>query len=309
MSGQPERIGVVGLGQMGGRMARRLVDAGHEVHVLDVDAGAVAGLVAHGAHPAASVADVARSSDTVLLSLPSPQVVRDVVLGTDGLLATGGFDCLVDHSTTGREVALEIAQALTAAGIGVIDAPVSGGARGAERGTLAIMVGAPAALLARKRAVLEVIGDKIFHVGEEPGHGQVMKLVNNLISAAAMIATSEGVVLGAKAGLEPSVMIEVLNSSTARNSHTEDKFPRFVLPRTFDFGFSIGLLHKDVRLALEMAAALGVPTLVTGTASQVWNLALAQAGPDQDMTTIVQHFERWTGTEIAGTAASGGEKT
>ena len=293
-------IGFVGLGQMGGRMARRLVDAGHRVHVIDIDRSAVDALAEHGAHAAGSLAEVARTSETVLLSLPTPAVVREVVLGPDGLLAAGGFGCLVDHSTTGRAVAIEIAAGLRAAGIGVIDAPVSGGVRGAERGTLAIMVGAPDDLLASRRPVLDVLGDKVFHVGTEPGLGQAMKLVNNLISAAAMVATAEGMVLGAKAGLDPQTMIEVLNASTGRNSHTEDKFPRYVLPRSFDFGFSIGLLHKDVRLALQMADALGVPALVTGTASQVWNVALAEGGPDKDMTTLVTHLERWTGTEIKG---------
>jgi 3-hydroxyisobutyrate dehydrogenase-like beta-hydroxyacid dehydrogenase len=293
-----ERIGFVGLGQMGSRMARRLLDAGHQVCAYDLDAAAVEALAGHGATPAGSLADLAAASDVVLLSLPTPQVAREVVLGPSGLLAAGGFDCLIDHSTTGLEVAREIAAGAAASGVEMVDAPVSGGVRGAEQGTLAIMVSAPDDVVARRRHVLEAVGSRIFHVGAEPGQGQVIKLVNNLISAAAMVATAEGMVLGVKAGLDPAVMLDVLNASTARNSHTEDKFPRYVLPRTFDFGFTIGLLHKDVRLALQMAESLEVPTLVTGNAHQVWSVALAEGGPDKDMTTIVQHLERWTGVRL-----------
>jgi 2-hydroxy-3-oxopropionate reductase len=291
-------IGFIGLGQMGGRMARRLVDAGHRVFAYDPSPEALERAVAHGAVAVASVGDVARRSDVIMLSLPTPAVAKEVVCGTDGLCEVGGFDCLIDFSTTGLEVARTIAEALTGAGIDVIDAPVSGGVSGAERGTLTIMVAAPADVVARYRPLMDKVGSRIFVVGEQPGQGQVMKLVNNTISAAAMVATAEGVVLGAKAGLDPKVMIEVLNASTARNSHTEVKFPKHVLPRTFDFGFTIGLLQKDVRLGLEMAAAMGVPMMVSGEAFQVWNIALAEGGPAADMTSIVQYLERWADVEI-----------
>jgi 3-hydroxyisobutyrate dehydrogenase-like beta-hydroxyacid dehydrogenase len=291
-------IGFVGLGQMGGRMVRRLLAAGHRVCALDTSTDAMDRAEEAGAIRAASVADVARASDVVMLSLPSPAVVRDVVCGPDGLAATGGFDCLIDFSTTGLDVEREIAAALAAAGVGTIDAPVSGGVGGAERGTLAIMVAAPEPLFERYRAMVEVIGNRIFVVGDQPGQGQVMKLVNNVISAAAMVATAEGVVLGTKCGLDPKIMLDVLNASTAKNSHTEVKFPKHVLPRTFDFGFTIGLLQKDVRLGLEMAGSMGVPMMVAGEAFQVWNIALAEGGPGADMTTIVQCLERWADVQV-----------
>lgn len=308
MSGQPDTrasdskdqvIGFIGLGQMGGRMARRLLDAGHKVCAFDPSDEAVERVVSHGAAPTASVADLARHSDVVMLSLPTPAAAKEVVCGPGGLRTVGGFDCLIDFSTTGLAVAREIAEALDGAGIDVIDAPVSGGVSGAERGTLTIMVAAPADVVGRYRPLLEKVGSRIFVVGDRPGQGQVMKLINNTISAAAMVATAEGVVLGAKAGLDPKMMIDVLNASTARNSHTEVKFPKHVLPRTFDFGFTVGLLQKDVRLGLEIAAALGVPMMVSGEAFQVWNIALAEGGPAADMTTIVQCLERWADVEVS----------
>ena len=295
-----ETIGVIGLGQMGGRFAKRLVDHGYTVWGFDVDKAIVSAAEQAGVKQAGSIAALAAESSVILLSLPSPDAVRQVVLGSDGLVATGGFSCLIDHSTTGFETATEIGKVLTAHGVEVIDAPVSGGVRGAESGSLSIMVAGIKSVIEKRRALLETIGNRIFHVGDSPGQGQVMKLVNNMISSVAMLATSEGMVVGAKAGLDPQVMLDVLNASTGRNSHTEDKFPRFVLPRTFNFGFSMGLLYKDVRLGLDMARSLDIPMIVTANASQVWSMALAEGGPDQDMTAVVKYFEKWAKVELAG---------
>jgi 3-hydroxyisobutyrate dehydrogenase-like beta-hydroxyacid dehydrogenase len=129
-----------------------------------------------------------------------------------------------------------------------------------------------------------------------------MKLINNMISASCLAATSEGMVLGVKARLDPVAMLEVLNASTARNTHSEDKFPRCVLPRTFDFGFQIGLLLKDVRLCLEMAERLDVPMWVSSEVRQLLAFAVGQDGDNQDITTLVKHLERWTGVEVGPSA-------
>ncbi len=300
----PEVIGFIGLGQMGGRMVRRFLGAGHSVWAYDTSRAALDAAAGHGASAAGSVAEVARKCEVVVLSLPTPAIVREVVLGPGGIRETGGPACLIDHSTTGLEVEREIGAALALSGIEVVDAPVSGGVRGAENGTLSIIVATPPAVLAKRKPILEQVGTKIVHVGDEPGQAQVMKLVNNMISSAAMIATAEGMVLGVKAGLDPATMLEVLNSSTGKNSHTEDKFPRFVLPRTFNFGFTIGLLDKDVRLGLQMAKTLNVPMPVISGAEQLWSVALAEGGPDQDMTSIVKYFERWAHVEVKGGPAT-----
>jgi 3-hydroxyisobutyrate dehydrogenase-like beta-hydroxyacid dehydrogenase len=300
----PEKgVGVIGLGQMGGPMAKRLLDAGYTVTVHDVNEAAAEALRTVGARVAATVAEVAAAAEVVLLSLPSPQIVSEVVAGPGGLCATGGPACVIDLSTTGLTTSQQANRALTGAGIDFIDAPVSGGARGAVNGTLTVMVATPQPVFDRYRHLLDPLARRVFYIGGSPGQAQVMKLVNNMISAGAMVATTEGIVLGAKAGLDLKLMLEVLNSSTGRNSHTEDKFPNYVLPRTFDFGFTIGLLRKDVQLGLEMAKSLNVPVMVSALAQQVWGIAEAEGGPGRDMTSLIQSYEAWTGFVVGGSPA------
>jgi 3-hydroxyisobutyrate dehydrogenase-like beta-hydroxyacid dehydrogenase len=214
---------------------------------------------------------VASQAETVLLSLPTPAIVREVALGAGGVIEGTKVKTLIDLSTTGSRVAREVAAALAAKHIALADSPVSGGVAGAVKGTLAVMVACPAALYERLRPLLAHFG-KVFHVGERPGMGQTMKLANNLLSTTALAVTSEAIVFGVKSGLDPKVMVEVINAGSGRNSATQDKFPRSILPRTFDFGFSTGLAFKDLKLCLEEAEAAGVqmwvkrraPALVPG---------------------------------------------
>jgi 3-hydroxyisobutyrate dehydrogenase-like beta-hydroxyacid dehydrogenase len=293
-----EPIGFVGLGQMGGPMSRRLLAAGYRLVVYDIRAEAVAALVAEGAEAAASPAEVAARAEVVLVSLPTPQVVRAVALGPGGLIRGGALRTYVDLSTTGQAVAAEVAAALAERGIVTLDAPVSGGVRGAVAGTLAVMVAGPAAELERLRAVLEVFG-RVFHVGERPGLGQLMKLANNYLSATAIVATAEAIVLGVKGGLDPATMLEVINASTGRNTATEDKFPRQVLSGDYAAGFTTGLLTKDLGLCAAAAEALGVPMPVAAEVHARWRSAVAELGADADITTIVKCVERAAGATIA----------
>jgi len=226
-------IGFIGLGNMGGPMASHLVGAGYALTVHDVRPESVAALVTKGARAAASPAEVAHAADTVLLSLPNPGIVRDVVLGTGGVVTGGRVRTVIDLSTTGARTSEEIAAALAARGIVAVDAPVSGGTAGAVRGTLAVMVACPRATFPDVEPMLANLG-RVFFVGERPGMGQTMKLANNLLSATALAATSEVLVFGVRSGLDPSTMIAVLNAGSGRNSATEDKFPRTILPRTFE---------------------------------------------------------------------------
>jgi 3-hydroxyisobutyrate dehydrogenase-like beta-hydroxyacid dehydrogenase len=220
---------------MGSAMAPRLATAGYEVVAFDpADAGRAA-LVQAGGRFANSLIELGRQSDIVLLSLPTPQVVREVVLGESGLIHQRPR-LVIDLSTSGPQVSAEIGRALDMAGIGFVDAPVSGGRAGALAGRLSLMVACARTIWAQVEALLAVFG-RVFYVGTQAGQGQMMKLVNNLLSAAALAITSEGVALGVKAGLDPHTMIGVLNASSGANSATADKFPRAVLPRTFDFGF------------------------------------------------------------------------
>ncbi len=294
-------LGFVGLGRMGGPMAGRLMDAGHDLAVFDTSEAAMAPLLAHGARRCASPAEVASAAEVVLASLPTPDVVRQVALGEDGVLRGNRVAAFVDLSTTGPRVAAQVAEAFARGGRGrvTVDAPVSGGVSGAERGTLAVMVSCPRAAFEELEPVLKVFG-KPFFVGEKPGSAQTMKLANNLLSVAALAVSSEALVMGAKAGLDPALMLEVINAGSGRNSATQDKFPRAVLPRTFDFGFTTGLSYKDVRLCVDEAEALGVPMVVGSAVRQLLAVTNATFGAESDFTNIVRTVERWAGVEVRG---------
>jgi 3-hydroxyisobutyrate dehydrogenase-like beta-hydroxyacid dehydrogenase len=291
------RLGFIGLGSMGGAMAARLLAQGYPVTVFDTSPAAVAGAERDGGRAAADVASLSRSSDLVLMSLPTPDIVRRVALGEGGVRDAGGAKLLLDLSTTGPRISAEAAEGLRPAGIEFVDAPVSGGRNGVIKGTLSIMASCSTPAWEQSRPVLEAMG-KVFRVGDKPGQAQVMKLVNNLLSVVALVATSEGMAMGVKAGLDPAVMLEVINASSGRNSATTDKFPRAVLTRTFDFGFATGLSLKDVRLALDEAEAMGVPMMVCATARTMLSITQAEFGSGSDFTTIAKVVEQWAGVEI-----------
>jgi 3-hydroxyisobutyrate dehydrogenase-like beta-hydroxyacid dehydrogenase len=292
-------LGFVGLGRMGGPMVGRLLDAGHQVTVFDVVEAALSPLVERGAARAASAAEAAFAAEIVLTSLPNPDVVQQVALGAGGIVEGSKVKVLVDLSTTGPGTATRVADALRERGIQWVDAPVSGGVKGAREGTLAVMVSCPQATLEVIQPILEIFG-KIFFVGEKPGLAQVAKLGNNLLAAAALVISSEALAMGVKAGIDPKVMIDIINASSGRNSATQDKFPRAVLPRTFDFGFATGLSYKDVRLCVEEAEALGVPMVLGSTVRQMLAVTKARFGADSDFTSIARVIEEWAGVEIKG---------
>lgn len=293
---EKQELGFVGVGRMGIHMAGRLLEAGHGVTVFDVNESNVARLVQRGAKRAGSPAEVASAADIVLASLPTPDIVKQVALD----VANGSrARIFIDLSTTGPVMAREVAAMLSAKGIAPVDAPVSGGVSGAEKGNVAIMVACPQKLAESMRPILEIIG-KMFWVGAEPGQGQAMKLVNNILSAAAVTMTSEALTMGAKAGLDADTMIAVINSGSGRNTATEDKFPRCVLTRRFDFGFAVGLMHKDVKLAVSFAESLGVPMIVGNAVNQLLSITEAIEGFDGDFTATARTVEKWAGVEIRG---------
>jgi 3-hydroxyisobutyrate dehydrogenase-like beta-hydroxyacid dehydrogenase len=292
-----EHLGFVGVGRMGGRMARRMIQAGHKLTIFDTSDAAVKPLTDMGAERADSPAAVASACEIVIVSLPTPAVVHEVALEANGIAEGKRVKIFVDMSTTGASYARKIAEGLAAKGIVAVDAPVSGGLAGAEKGTLAVMVSGPDELLARLKPVLEPCGT-VFFVGRKPGMGQTMKLLNNMLSATALAISSEAVVMGVKAGLDPQQILDVINAGTGRNSATADKFPRFVLPRTFNAGFAIGLFNKDIRLCLEEADALGVPMVVGTAVRQLLAITLASEGYDSDITEIVKPVDRWAGVEV-----------
>jgi 3-hydroxyisobutyrate dehydrogenase-like beta-hydroxyacid dehydrogenase len=293
-------LGFVGVGRMGGPMANRLLDAGYRLCVYDVSDEATGPLVARGAELAASPAEVASMADTVFMSLPTPDVVREVALGGNGGLVNGSkVRTVIDLSTTGPGVATEVAGKLAERNIAWVDSPVSGGVTGAKAGTLAVMVSCPKPAYQKLEPVLKVFG-KLFHAGEKPGLAQTAKLANNLLAATAMVATSEVMAMGVKAGLDAKVLIDIINASSGRNSASQDKFPRAILPRTFDFGFATGLSYKDVRLCVEEAEAMGVPMVVGGAVREMLAVTRARFGAGSDFTYIAKVLEEWAGVEIKG---------
>jgi len=292
-------LGFVGLGQMGKPMAGRLLDRGYSLTVFDARAEALEPFAARGASIAVSARDVADREETVLVSLPTPPVVEAVTLGPDGLSAGNAIKTFVDLSTTGPTVSARIGSALADKGIVPMDAPVSGGIGGAAKGTLAVMVSGPEASFQSLADLLQTFG-KVFFVGEKSGLGQTMKLCNNYLSATAMAATTEAVIMGVKSGLDPKVMIDVINAGSGQNTASRDKFPQDILNRRFAYGFSTGLMHKDVALFVDEAGAAEVPVFVAGAVKQMWTYALSQAGPESDFTTIFKCLEDWVGIREDG---------
>ncbi len=294
MAKSGERIGFIGLGVMGGRMATRLLDAGHSLVVYDIDPDAMQRLTSAGAKPARSVKDVADRASTVFVSLPTPQVVREVAIGAQGVIGGRQARIFVDLSTTGTVVEKEIAAALARRKIAPIDAPVSGGATGAKAGTLAVMVAGDRATIDALRPLFEVFG-KVFVAGSRPGQAQMLKLLNNMLSLSALAMSCEAMVAGVKAGLDPDLMIAAINAGSGRNSATADKIPRAILTRSFDFGFPISGALKDVGLAVDECQALGVPMWVGNAARQLWQYAYAQGEPKLDMTNLIRYLEKLAG--------------
>jgi len=290
-------IGFIGLGNMGQPMARRLIAAGHRLIVYDTRNDAVAPLVALGAQVASSPADVADRVETVMASLPSLQISEKVALGEGGVIQGKRIKRFVDLSTTGATVAAKIAAGLAKKDIVQIDCPVSGGIGGASKGTLAVMVSGPKAEIDLVKDLLAVFG-KVFVIGEQPGMAQTMKLANNFLSATAMAATSEAVAMGVKAGLDPSVMIDVINAGSGRTTASDGKFPQAILPRTFNYGFATALMLKDVRLCVEQAKSLNVPNSVMSAVLDQWETTNKEFGGESDFTAIVKMVEQRAGVIV-----------
>jgi 3-hydroxyisobutyrate dehydrogenase-like beta-hydroxyacid dehydrogenase len=293
-----DKIGFIGVGNMGMPMAANLVAAGHRLIIHDVRPDALKPF-GNKIEIASSPAMVASEAEIVMVSLPRPEIVHAVVFGENGIAAGTKRAIFVDLSTTGPRVAKEIADALARRGVVALDAPVSGGVAGARKGTVAVMLSGSKPEADRVTPFLASVG-KVFYVGPEPGMGQTMKLINNLLSATAQAATAEAMVMGAKFGLDAETMIDVLNAGTGRNTATEAKFPNDILPRRFQGGFALGLMVKDLKLALDTAEGLHVPMWIGQAVKQLWLYAEGRGGPDQDSTELIKHLEAWTGVTVAG---------
>jgi 3-hydroxyisobutyrate dehydrogenase-like beta-hydroxyacid dehydrogenase len=292
-----ELLGFVGVGRMGGPMSSRLLDAGYSLCVFDTNPDAVKPLAVRGARVAASPAEVASAATIVLMSLPTPAIVQSVALGESGIHRGSSVRTVIDLSTSGPGMATVVARGLAEKGMMAVDSPVSGGVAGARAGTLAVMVSCPKPTFVEVEPILKTFG-KIFYTGEKPGLAQTAKLANNLLAAAAMVVSSEVLAMGVKAGLDPQVLLDIINAGSGRNSATQDKFPRTVLTGTFDFGFATGLSYKDVRLCVDEAESMGVPMVVGAAVRQMLAVTQAKFGAASDFTCIAKVIEEWAGVEI-----------
>lgn len=291
-----QTIGFIGVGNMGRPMATHLVNKGHDVIVHDVSAEARRAMVQAGARAALSAREVADAAGVVFTSLPSPAIYSEVLLGPEGVRSGKATRIVADLSTVGPRSARAVSAGLRERGVVLIDAPVSGGPAGALAATLAVMASGPAEAIEAARPHLEAFGT-LFVVGPEAGQAQLLKLLNNMLSSTALAITAEAYVAGMKGGLDPKVMLEVLNVSSGRNSATLEKFPRHVLTRSFDFGFPIAGACKDIGLAVEECESLGVPVWVGAQVRQLWNFARKQGGGADDMTALVKWLETWSGVD------------
>jgi 3-hydroxyisobutyrate dehydrogenase-like beta-hydroxyacid dehydrogenase len=294
------RLGFIGLGAMGAPMAERLLAAGHELSVFDTNAAAVRPLVERGAVARRSALEVASGAETVFACLPGPEASREVAHAVAG---ARGLRTYVETSTIGTVALQSVVKAFAESSVSVLDAPVSGGPRGARAGTLAAMVSGERAAFERTRPLFEAIAGKLFYVGASPGLAQMAKLANNMISAAGMAAACEAVVLGVKAGLDPDMLIDVINASTGRNSATQDKFPQSILPRSFDYGGKLATMYKDVQLCFDEAKAMEVPMWVGSSVVQLWFQGMVEGRGQDDYTTIIKVIEGWTGVTVTGKRA------
>jgi 2-hydroxy-3-oxopropionate reductase len=296
----PETVGFIGLGVMGAPMARNLVEAGHPLVVHNRSRGPVDALAAAGAEPASSPRELAERAGVVITMLPDSPAVEDVVLGSDGVLegASEG-DLLIDMSTIHPTVSVAVAEAGRERGVGVLDAPVSGGDVGARDATLSIMVGGERSDVERAQPLFEALGKTIVHVGEH-GAGQVVKACNQVVVAVTIAAVSEALVLGSKAGVEPERILDVLGGGLAANRVMEMRRRNF-LEHDFAPGFRVDLHHKDLDIALESGSEYGVPLPVTGLVQQGFRALRAQGHGGDDHSGLLALVEELADHRIGST--------
>jgi 3-hydroxyisobutyrate dehydrogenase len=295
------KIGFVGMGTMGGPMARRLASSGFAVRGFDVSAERAKQAAAAGVTLTTGPAEAARDADVVMSSLPDPAAVRRAYLGPDGVLSTIRPNAtLIDLSTIDPETWREVAAAAKAKGVDCLDAPVSGGPLEAGNGKLVFLVGGDAAVLERVRPILLTLGTELHHIGPL-GSGLVVKIVNNMMSIANVAVAAEAMVLGVKAGVDPKRLFEILSTSGGRSHHFLKRFPN-VLAGDFTPNFGIGLSRKDIALALTMAGKLELPVPLASAVRQVYEAAHAEGFGGLDMAGVTRLYEEWAGVTVRSAA-------
>lgn len=292
----------IGIGAMGRPMAARLIGASLPLTVNTRSRDKAESLLAAGARWAQTPAEAADNADVVLTCVTNNEATEEVLFGRDGVASSKRVKCVVDFSTSGPPTAADIGKRLADKGIAFVDAPVTGGTPRAASGTLTIIAAGEPAAIDMARPAFAVMGSNVFIAGPQPGQAQMVKLVNNMLNYLAMAATAEALVVGVKAGLDPQLMLDVLNTGTGKNSATEVKFPKAVLPRTFNYGATNTTVDKDLLLFLDEADRMKLPAPIARNLSDLWH-GWAKDHPGDDITTITKMYEQWAKVEVRGRTA------
>ena len=291
----PRRIAFIGLGAMGSPMSQRLVAQGFDVVGSDVSELARAQLVATGATAMERSADAARGAQVVILMLPDSNVVDSVVRAEDFAAALSPSTTVIDMSSSEPQRTKELSTFLTGRGVHLVDAPVSGGVTGAHKGSLTVMVGGDDDYVASVSDVLDVFG-RVLHVGPI-GSGHAVKALNNLMSATHLLVTCEVILAGQRFGLDAEAMLSVFNTSSGRSGSTENKMPNFILSETYNSGFGLRLMLKDMKIAVQLAEQEGVPCELGRDAVALWSEAAEVLDPKADHTEIARWLTMAKGSQ------------
>lgn len=297
------KIGYIGLGAMGQPMAINIANAGLDLIVADMDPTRTAILAQRGAEVAGSAREVAEEADIVLACLPNLGAAEAVALGADGVISGSRAKAFVNMGTTGSAYSRAVAEKMQAAGKAFLDAPISGGPPGAEAGTLGIMCSGDQATFDGLKAAFDAIAAKVVYLGDQAGHAQVMKLVNNIIFFGNLAVALEAMTMGAKAGLDPEQMLEVINASSGRNSATEWLIPNHVLTGALDFGGANYIIEKDLDLWRQEAESYGTSMWLGMNIRTLYLQAMSEFGRDADITVLVKTLGKMAGHEIPATRA------
>ncbi|WP_353893574.1 NAD(P)-dependent oxidoreductase [Proteinivorax hydrogeniformans] len=292
------RLGFIGLGVMGKGMAANLMKNDYKLTVFDINQTVLEEFKGLGAEIAESPKQLAEKADVIMTSLPNSKIVQMTLLGENGVLAGAKPNSIiVDFSSITPKTIKDIAKQAAKKQVEVMDAPVSGGQAGALKGALTIMVGGKEEALEKVMPLLQCMGKSIKHVGDV-GAGDTVKLVNNLLLGVNMVAASEALALGVKAGLDADVLYDVISQSSGNSYALEAKYKKFIAKGNFEPGFMIDLQHKDLQLAIDTAKDLELPLLVGNLTQQLYEVAKAEGNGQKDISAIVKTYEKWAEVQV-----------
>lgn len=292
------KIGFIGLGAMGMPMARNVLKAGHRVTVYDVDSNKIEIMQKEGAKKAETIADLAEHSEMILISLPNEEILEKVLVGAEqAIQSCNRGTIIVDLSSVSPQASEMMAQEAAKFQLGYLDAPVSGGVKGAEAGTLTIMVGGAEDVFHKAKPILEIIGKKIYHVGPI-GTGDAIKIVNNLLLGCHMAALAEALVLGAKCGLDPELMYEIISASSGNSYVLHAKMKQYILQNQYEEGFAVDLQYKDLNLAKQTADDHHISMPMTTEAINIYDMARNQGLGHKDISSIIKVLEKLSGVKV-----------